>query len=878
MAKQLKSASREKLLFDRLKQFDEPGLFHDNYQIPDYVQANLKDDLRPYQQGALRYLHYTQCKPEEALLHYRHLLFHMATGAGKTMVMAGAILYLFKEYGYQNFIFFVHTDAIIQKTRENLLNPQSSKYLFCQELEIDGEKVTIAPVETFPSVPERNTIYLKLSTIHKMHDELNSYRENSITYEDLKDLPIVLLGDEAHHFNAGTKARGKAKSSQENEEQTWERTIEKILELRSDNRLFEFTATIDLANKDIWQKYRDKVVYQYDLKTFMSDGYSKKVMLLEANQNDVDKMLDAVLLSQYRKLTAMDNGIVGFKPVILFKSNKITVSKAKQEEFSQLIAALTPEIIRRHLVNKKIQLSSDTSIWHKVIQRYTDSDLVTVIGQIQEDFSDFNLLNVNKSDLLEENPVLLNTLEEIDNPVRAVFAVAKVNEGWDVLNLYDIVRISEQASSSKNSTDSEAQLIGRGARYYPFVYDGKRNFTRRFDNSAKDLSILEQLHYHTINEPAYIKALHTSLEQADLDAHQDGAGTIEHARLKDDFKKSAIYQTGKLYFNEVEEIKSSSRNWETYSLETRFEIPYQTVGEESLDNLTVAMGSITKSEPLILDERFYRKAMQRISFYALDNLQRFFPKLTSIREFIHSKAYLGKLKITVTVPESLDFSGVPAKEKLYLLETVLLRISENVRRNDQKSKGTYRFISQPVKDVIRDYSLHIDPSLRINQKITAVPTIGTKWYVYDNARLNQLEHRLVKMLEAFMPKLRARYDDIYVLRNDEQSTRFKLTEFGGVRGFMPDFIMILTRHADNAYWQVFLEPKGDDRLLDDAWKERMLETLNDRERIVIDENEDIRLVGIKFFANSQIDTFVSDMQNKLNDGESLEFSSLSLPL
>ncbi|WP_253892618.1 DEAD/DEAH box helicase family protein, partial [Salmonella enterica] len=88
--------------------------------------------------------------------------------------MAGTILYLFKEFGYQNFIFFVHTDAIIQKTRENLLNPQSPKYLFSHELEIDGEKITIAPVDIFPSVPERNTIYLKLSTIHKMHDELNS--------------------------------------------------------------------------------------------------------------------------------------------------------------------------------------------------------------------------------------------------------------------------------------------------------------------------------------------------------------------------------------------------------------------------------------------------------------------------------------------------------------------------------------------------------------------------------------------------------------------------------------------------------------------------------------------------------------------------------
>lgn len=539
---------------------------------------------------------------------------------------------------------------------------------------------------------------------------------------------------------------------------------------------------------------------------------------------------------------------------------------------------MTPESIRRHLANKKLQLSSDTSIWHKVIQRYADSDLVTVTGQIQEDFNDFNLLNVNKSDLLEENPVLLNTLEEVDNPVRAVFAVAKVNEGWDVLNLYDIVRISEQASSSKTSTDSEAQLIGRGARYYPFIYDGQRSFTRRFDNSTKDLSVLEQLHYHTINEPAYIKTLHASLEQADIDVHQDGGGTVEHARLKEDFKKSAVYQAGKLYFNEVEEIERSSRNWETYSLETRFEIQYQIACEESLDNLTGTKGGIIKPEPLVLDERFYRKAMQRISFYALDNLKRFFPKLTGIREFIRSDAYLGKLKITVSVPQSLDFTTVPAKDKLHLLENVLLRISENVRRNDQKVKGTYRFISQPVKEVIKDYSLHIDPSVAINQKITAAPTIGKKWYVYDNAILNQLEHRLIKMLEAFMPKLKARYDDIYVLRNDEQSTRFKLTEFGGVRGFMPDFIMILTRHSDNTYWQVFLEPKGDDRLLDDAWKERMLETLNDRERIVIDENEHVRLVGIKFFANSQMDVFVSDMQNKLNDGESLETSSLSLPL
>ena len=123
-----------------------------------------------------------------------------------------------------------------------------------------------------------------------------------------------MLGDEAHHFNAGTKAKNK--NSKEYEEITWERTIENILALRPENRLFEFTATINLDDKEIYSKYKDKIIYQYDLKQFMLDGYSKKVMLLEADQNDNDKMLDAVLLSQYRKMIATKHNITPFKPIM----------------------------------------------------------------------------------------------------------------------------------------------------------------------------------------------------------------------------------------------------------------------------------------------------------------------------------------------------------------------------------------------------------------------------------------------------------------------------------------------------------------------------------------------------------------------------------
>ena len=83
-----------------------------------------------------------------------------------------------------------------------------------------------------------------------------------------------------------------------------------------------------------------------------------------------------------------------------------------------------------------------------------------------------------------------------------------------------------------------------------------------------------------------------------------------------------------------------------------------------------------------------------------------------------------------------------------------------------------------------------------------------KWYVYDQAILNQLEHKLIKLLEQFMQKLNIKYDDIYIIRNDEKTTRFKLTEFNGVRGFMPDFIMLMKDKAnDDIYYQVFFRTK-----------------------------------------------------------------------
>ncbi|EGO5155157.1 DEAD/DEAH box helicase family protein, partial [Enterococcus faecalis] len=309
------------------------------HEVPDYVKYNLKDELRHYQEEAFRRFQFMQDDSllsgiSDAGFQRKWLSFNMATGSGKTMVMASLILYLFKEFNYQNFMFIVDSDAVIKKTQENMLNTQSSKYLFNPEgIFIDGEQIVIQSVENFSTVKDKNTIYLKLTSIQKLHGELSRPKENGISLDILEDEDIVILGDEAHHFNRSTKMDIKI-------EETWEGTIEKILYLRTNNKLLEFSATIDMGNSSLEQKYSDKIIYKYDLGEFMTDGYSKNVLRLQSSENDDEKMKDALLLSQYRKLIARENGISYFKPVIMFKSSKIKISEQKQQDFNTIIESL----------------------------------------------------------------------------------------------------------------------------------------------------------------------------------------------------------------------------------------------------------------------------------------------------------------------------------------------------------------------------------------------------------------------------------------------------------------------------------------------------------------------------------------------------------
>lgn len=821
------------------------------FEIPAYLTDNLRHHLRPYQKQALINLDWTQRRSEHTP-DYRQLLFNMATGSGKTDLMAAIILYMYAEYRYQNFLFVVNTNAVVAKTYENLLNGASAKYLFRDPLTIAGQHLEIMPVHRFPDVPVPGVLYLRLTTIQSLANELNSPRENGLTYESLAEQKLVILADEAHHFSAQTKS----KTDQLNH--SWENVLDRVRQGNSANRQFEFTATIDLQDELVYQKYRDKIVYRYDLSQFIYQGYSKRVYRLQANNDDQAKMLNAVLLSQYRKRLARQLKIPDFKPVILFKSNKITVSKATRAAFITLISELTVTGLQNFI---KQQTRTTISQALKLAYAYwLKQDLATVVVELKRDFKTLNTINVNESAkegiLGDLNDLTnLNTLENPDNPFRVIFAVAKLSEGWDVLNLYDIVRIGEQPTTL-NQTNSEAQLIGRGARYNPFSYQGKRSYTRRFDQAQPAMQLLEGLYYHTINEPKYLDNLKKSLDKMDLPVEDDTDYDVLTTTVKPKFKRTNIYKTGNLFYNTLENVPETEFNClKRYGVNTDMMAEVNLVDTTSETTYNAAAGTdnaLTETRRVLdfkTDQRIVKKAMSRNKFFRFATLKQYIPPLTSLHEFMTNENWLGNIRLDARV--SRNAAPLDRPQQLHAVEQYLAFIQNQITRNFKRQRGTNQFKPMPIKDVVADYQKKV-PRHFANPRAALIqpyPMHKQDWYVYEEAIVDQLEKSCIDLIANLVGRFRQKFDNVYLIRNDERNSDFKLHAFGAdtehYSGFMPDFILYLGQ--PQASYQIYIEPKGDQLLNQDQWKEELLKTIRPENIDLIGENQQVKLYGVRFF-------------------------------
>jgi type III restriction enzyme len=814
--------------------------------IPSSIRDNLKHTLRGYQEEALsNFIFYEGVSKKHKDLPHKHLLFHMATGSGKTNIIASCILYLY-ERGYRDFIFFVNTNNIITKTKENLLHPNSSKYLFSPTIRIGNQEVKVNQIEDTFDSSRGDDINIFFTTINKLHNDLERLpRENSITYEDFRKRKIVMIADEAHHLNANTK-------TQKESEQNWEKTTQTLLSTDERNILLEFTATQDLSDAKIAQKYRDKIIYDYTLKKFRDDGYSKEIKLISDNFDDKKRMLQAVIISEYRRLVAEHELNLSIKPVVMFKSVKNTIdADAKFEMFTSLIENLGINEVENLLKNSTLEAVKNLRVYIKDMEQF--------IKQIQYGFSRKNCLVIHsKVKDKEQKLQYLNSLEDAHNPIRAIFAVDILNEGWDVLNLFDIVKLDE-AKKTKKSTVSEAQLIGRGARYFPFAYEDTDRYRRKFDEEPDNpKKVLEEMYFHSINQSDYINAITQELRRIGLLDEQEEQTQIVTLKVKESFLNHDLYKEGVIYVNRrVEQNREEIRGIGDYV--SNYKVQKRKIDNQSHEILVyedeVKELSFPHTKPFTIKEiepNLVRLAINQKPFFYFANLKKYFVHLRSIREFIESENYLGGVTFTFHTTKPFELSD-EVKFK-YILE-LLEHIEKEIVKNAKEYVGSCTFYPERI-------SQKIPPQKRLKLKESDSPIHREEeWYIFEPHNGTSEEKHFTEFIKASMSELQKHYRDIRLIRNEKAFDIFSFDKSLDGAKFEPDFILLL-QDQEECYHQVFCEPKGEHLLEFDEWKEEFLEAITSctKENKLLLEDKNIkalplyengcyRVLGLPFYNN-----------------------------
>ena len=857
----------DKFLYETLDAVSQMGFLET--EIPAYLKDNLNPnfELRPYQEEAFARFFYCLDKEFPGRERPLHFLFNMATGSGKTLIMAGLILYLY-EKGYRNFLFFVNSTNIIEKTRDNFLNPASIKYLFNRDIHIANRPVRIAPVENFESV-NPNDINICFTTIQKLHSDLTTEKENAITFEDFRKHRVVLIADEAHHMNVTTRSQ-----SQREMFESWENTVERIFTQNEDNLLLEFTATHDYETPAMVKKYSNKVLYRYDLLQFRNDRFSKDVVIVQSDFNLNERILQALILSQYKQEVAAKYQI-NLKPVILFKAQRtIAQSQDNKDNFHTLVDGLIAEHIARirrsniPLVQRAFQFFDDNKI--------SDAQLVE---RLKRAFQENYCISVNAEKEKENYQILVNTLEDRDNLIRAIFAVQKLNEGWDVLNLFDIVRCYEARDSGKNrigrTTISEAQLIGRGARYFPFVLSNDTDrFCRKFDDDLEnELRVLEELHYHSIHDSRYISELRTALiEQGMMDERE----VTRKLKLKDPFKQTDFYKYGVVWLNDrLPKNYQSVQSFEDLDVKMQNYVYVIATGHGGVQTVLANehQGAIVKDENRRdfkikdIGRNIIQSAIARNPFFTFASLKRYFPNIVSIRDFISSENYLGGLEITFEGQVSaLQYNRAEQREAVCGL---LHQIESEIRQQITEYEGSRDFRNDRVHNVFKDKVLKFDvQNPQAEEDAQFAHFVSSKdWFAFNTVYGTSEEKAFVRMLDRQMVTLTENYDEIYLLRNERH---FKIYNFDDGQAFEPDFVLFLREQDGNMLtYQMFIEPKGEHLKANDQWKAIFLKEISSEFdcKTLTFENEKYRLIGVPFYNNEDENKFKDSLYQALKLNE-----------
>ena len=605
--------------------------------------------------------------------------------------------------------------------------------------------------------------------------------------------------------------------------------------------------------------------------------YTKEFQNISTDTNLWERTLIALILIEYRKYLFTDLKL-NIKPVLMLKSSKINDSKNFYKEFLEKIKYLKNEEL------EKIFNETNIDILKKAFEYFIkkDKSFNLLVHSIKDSFSENNLILINgEEDLTRKTQLAINSLEDINNPIRVVFAVDMLNEGWDVLNLFDIVRLydtrqgSGQAGKIGAYTIKEAQLIGRGARYCPFqINNEQEKYKRKYDNDLEnEYRVLETMYFHSKNDSKYIFELKQALIELGL---QDNEKIELEYKIKNSFKETDFYKNSKLYLNECiekdrtkifsidEHIKNKKFSYRINTLKGRElnlfnknnENFYFQVKEDTLDSITKKLSDIEYHILLGTSECF--------SEFKFNILKEKFPNLKSTREFLTSPNYLGNIEIEFKFQNSL--STLKGMDYFNALKIVFDNISKYITSINPEYIGTKEFIPKKMNEIIKDKKIYLSKEIknggRGESQIFSTNTNlqldleKEDWYVFNDNYGTSEEKAFIKYFKTdIIPKLNEKNLEYYVIRNERE---FAIYSFSDGSRFEPDYLLFVRKKKidkDVIDYQIFVEPKGKQLLEIDEWKEKFLITIEKEAKLKKDksgnkeliENKNYFILGLPFF-------------------------------
>lgn len=896
-------------LFRRIQNDPEYRSWSEANPIPKYITDNIAKDkkLRPYQEEAIKsFIWLYERNPESA----EHLMFNMATGTGKTLVMACCVLYLYTK-GYRNFVFTVARENIIEQARKNFTDYNFSKYLFNRDgIRIYGRRVNVNVVDN-PSSGNPNDINFTFLIINTLYNRLREPHENQLSLEDFKQNKIVVIADEAHHLNVDTRSKKKREAE---EAENWETVVRSAIKANPNGMLLEFTATVDLKNENIRAKYTDKLVYRYSFLEFNKDGYSKEVQFLYNEETQIEDqkrllIVNAVALSEFRRLLAEREMHVDIKPVVLVKSTRVTKSEEDRKFFDDVISTLTVDDLKwlkdtadrnKTLAERhQFEIIDDMFAW---IGRNLGNPINAwdhrngwseFINQIKMSFIHDNGLIYNSHE--KERPDLLAQLDEPRNNIRVIFSVSALNEGWDVLSLYDIIHFD--ISESKKVSLQDIQLIGRGARLCPYrlpalyrrdkmvdngslflMNRGTDAYKRKFDNDPNDKGrVLETMVYHFVKTGVFMENLRRDLLGQGI--INDGVET-RTIHMKQRFIASETYRHGVVLVNGVEKRRKTTADEidTTFDdvIEARRYLIRSTSMSDKEQNQSQAseLSRIIRLTPEYFGKQIIEKALMRAenNFFRFNNLRRHIVGIRSIDELVNN--YLPKYEIKYFYEPGKDIDEISPDEKLRLLVgTILPEIRKKIDMNMPIEAGSKKFYPRPLADIFRREKTVYLAAFPVEDADTGKKVFistderskpqtnndnfelrydvkSAGWYAYDENYGTSEEKLLVKWLGGQMPRLHERFPgcEIYLIRNELDYALFSPKDG---RRFCPDYLLIINDVVNHEmYYQVIIEPKGGHLILKDEWKEQALLDLSGS-NVEIDQYALPSLDGVGLLGDSE---------------------------